>query len=118
MNKILKKQAVQLMNCLFFIFLCGNCLAQKAYPEIRVSYISELQKGIQDSHWILDSDLVSSPGMIPFGNGNYTDSLINHLDTIQPADWRTPKGNYPVFLAIWGNDTLSYARLPDTRFYY
>lgn len=118
MNKILKKQAVQLMNCLFFIFLCGNCLAQKAYPEIRVSYISELQKGIQDSHWILDSDLVSSPGMIPFGNGNYTDSLINHLDTIQPADWRTPKGNYPVFLAIWGNDTLSYARLPDTLFYY
>lgn len=76
MNKILKKQAVQLMNCLFFIFLCGNCLAQKAYPEIRVSYISELQKGIQDSHWILDSDLVSSPGMIPFGNGNYTDSII------------------------------------------
>ena len=73
------------MNCLFFIFLCGNCLAQKAYPEIRVSYISELQKGIQDSHWILDSDLVSSPGMIPFGNGNYTDSLINHLVWVDQA---------------------------------
>jgi hypothetical protein len=81
MNKILKKQAVQLMNCLFFIFLCGNCLAQKAYPEIRVSYISELQKGIQDSHWILDSDLVSSPGMIPFGNGNYTRLKNCNIDT-------------------------------------
>lgn len=43
------------MNCLFFIFLCGNCLAQKAYPEIRVSYISELQKGykIHTGYWIL-----------------------------------------------------------------
>lgn len=112
MNKLLRKQAVRTMSCLLLILSCGNCLAQEAFPEIRVSFPSELQEGILKPDWIL------SPGMIPFGNGNYTDSLVNHLDTIQQASWVTPQGDYPIFLAIWGNDTLSYAVFPDTRFYY
>ena len=113
MNKLLRKQAVRAMNCLFLILSCGNCLAQETFPEIKVSYTNELQEGIlKKKDWIL------SPGMVPFGNGNYTDSLVNHLDTIQQASWLTPQDDYPIFLAIWGNDTLSYAMLPDTRFYH
>ena len=67
MNKHLRKQAVRAMNCLFLILSCGNCLAQETFPEIKVSYINELQEGILKPDWLL------SPGMAPFGNGNYTD---------------------------------------------
>lgn len=111
MNNLLSKQAVRIVNCLFLILFCGNCPAQETYPEITVSFTNHLQDGILEPDWIL------SPGLAPFGNGIYTDSLVNHLDTIRQADWLTPEGDYPVFLAIWGKDTLSYAVLPDTRFY-
>lgn len=46
MNKLLRKQAVRAMNCLFLILSCGNCLAQETFPEIKVSYTNELQEGI------------------------------------------------------------------------
>ena len=53
MNKILKKQAVQLMNCLFFIFLCGNCLAHTPRSEYPTSVSYKKGYKIHTGYWIL-----------------------------------------------------------------
>lgn len=43
------------MNCLFFIFLCGNCLAQKHTPRSEYPTSVSYKKGykIHTGYWIL-----------------------------------------------------------------
>lgn len=101
MNTKIRK-TVCLLCC---IFLFSNlCLSQENFPEIKLATINNISKTSEEKH-------VLYHGVQTFGNGIYTDSLINYIDTIYHID--SDKQDYLVYKAVWNNDTLTYRTRPS-----
>lgn len=104
------KFEINIKKCLILLCYCfshGNFFAQEPsvftqnkWPDIKVSNLSEQ---------IFKKE--NSIGIVPFGNGIYTDSLTNYLDTIIQVKAPTEKER-AINQAIYGKDTLTYKQIP------
>ena len=86
-----------------------DSISNRPFPKIEVSAYSQIR---YDMYKRTNSVIITGTS---FGSNKiYSDSLINHLDTIIQAREQSMK-DLPIYKAVWGTDTLTYRYNPPIR---